>query len=90
MPFLSQEGHRQPYVLRPNHEGRLREVELLWQTVRGMDIHLQTKKRMLNHAIWLVVELTGNFFLPLQERGRPEHYPRPYPEGPCLSKKAFG
>ena len=62
MPYLSHQRHRQPYVSLPESDRRLKDVELLLSTIRDLPLERATKKRMLHHALWLVVELTGNFY----------------------------
>lgn len=61
MPFLSDKRHRLPYTMKPDAVQRLQDVESLLRTITGMPLHTATKRRMLNHTVWLVVELTGNF-----------------------------
>jgi hypothetical protein len=61
MPFLSEERHKHPYVAQPNNAADLKDIELLLQTIRALPIHAGIKKKMLNHAIWLVAEVSGNF-----------------------------
>lgn len=59
--LISSKRHRLPYVSKEDTERRLSEVQLLLQTITGMDLHIQSKKLMLDRAIWLVIEITGNF-----------------------------
>ncbi|MEI6318119.1 MAG: hypothetical protein WCS09_06360 [Pseudomonadota bacterium] len=39
------------------------------RTISGMPLHTQTKKIMLNRVVWLVVELTGNFYCRYRSAG---------------------
>lgn len=62
MPNLfSHTKHALPYAPPKDNARRLKEVELLLQTIVEMPLHMQTKKIMLNRTLWLVVELSGNF-----------------------------
>jgi hypothetical protein len=61
MPFLSETHHRLRFTPQEGVDQRLDDVLTLLQTIVEMDIHKSTKKKMLNHCLWLVVELTGNF-----------------------------
>ena len=69
MPILSTERHRRPYKQREDAEQRLRDVESLLRTITTMPLHLQTKRMMLNRVLWLVVELTGNFYCQYRSAG---------------------
>jgi hypothetical protein len=61
MPFISKLQHSNPFVPRADLSERLRDVELLLSTINELKIHQSAKKKMLNHALWLVAELSGNF-----------------------------
>ena len=69
MPYRSTAKHRSPYRDNINAEVRLKEVETPLRALTAMQLHVQTKKRMLNHALWLVVELTGSFYGRYRSRG---------------------
>lgn len=69
MPFLSTRKHRDPYFAPADAEQRLQEAIQLLSTLRDMPLHEKTKKKMLNHAIWLVVESTGNFYSRFRSAG---------------------
>ncbi|MCX7071735.1 MAG: hypothetical protein NTW01_12200 [Gammaproteobacteria bacterium] len=61
MPFLSELRHREPYAASAVLAARLADIHLLLASIRDLPIHLQLKKKMLNHGIWLVAEASGNF-----------------------------
>lgn len=69
MPFLSDHRHRIPYSAPQDAKQRLEDVERLLSTIRDMPLHAKTKKMMLNRTIWLVVELTGNFYSRFRSAG---------------------
>lgn len=69
MPFISDSRHACPYVPKDDQESRLKDVETLLRTLVAMPLHLQTKKMMLNRVLWLVVELTGNFYCRYRSAG---------------------
>jgi hypothetical protein len=62
MPCLSEQKHRLPYVAPPDVDERLKEVAVLLRVISDLPIDKRIKVRMLNHALWLVVEFSGNFF----------------------------
>ena len=61
MPFVSTERHKHPYFAQANNATDLKDIELLLQTIRTLPIDLRLKKKILNHTIWLVAEVSGNF-----------------------------
>jgi hypothetical protein len=69
MPYRSTRKHRDPYFAPADAKQRLQEAVQLLSTLRDMPLHEKTKKKMLNHAIWLVVESTGNFYSKFRSAG---------------------
>jgi hypothetical protein len=69
MPFISDPRHQLPYLAPKDAEQRLEDVTRLLSTIRDMPLHATTKKLMLNRTIWLVVELTGNFYSRFRSAG---------------------
>ena len=69
MPILSDTRHKRPYQQKSDAELRLKDVETLLRTITMMPLHSRTKKKMLNHVLWLVVELTGNFHCQYRSAG---------------------
>jgi hypothetical protein len=61
MPFISLECHRRPYCARPDLEQRLEDVVVVLRTLRSLDVHASTKREMIDRALWLVAELSGDF-----------------------------
>lgn len=69
MPITSTVRHSLRFIPTQDAEQRLREVEMLLRTFVEMPLHLRTKKMMLNRALWLVVELTGDFYCRYRSAG---------------------
>ena len=62
MPILSTPKHAYPYLPSPNEEEHLADVETLIRDLQRIKINPRVQKMMLDRAIWLIVELTGNFY----------------------------
>ena len=62
MPFLSTVRHALPYVPTKGQDRVLEDIGRLIDSIRTLDIHAPTKKRMLVHALWEVAVTTGNFY----------------------------
>jgi hypothetical protein len=61
MPFISLQRHRKPFRERPDIHRRLTDVVLVIKTLRALDLHASTKRKMIDRALWLVAELSGDF-----------------------------
>lgn len=54
-------AHSNPYTKPTNLESHLASLENLIATIRDSDLPLESKKRMLNHALWEISIARGNF-----------------------------
>lgn len=61
MPIVSTPKHGSPYAEGENLQVKLNQIAKLLEQISGSDLYPAGKKRMLNHAIWLVTEASGNF-----------------------------
>ena len=61
MPFISLKRHRKPFRERPDIDLRLTDVVVVIRTLKALDIHASTKREMIDRALWLVAELSGDF-----------------------------
>jgi hypothetical protein len=61
MPFVSELKHRKPFKPRIDLAQRLADIEVVLAAIQPLDIHLSTKREMLDRALWLVAELSGDF-----------------------------
>ncbi len=62
MPYVSTAQHGDPYRESADVAAKLSQIARLMKEISGSDLYLAGKKRMLNHAIWLVTEASGNFY----------------------------
>jgi hypothetical protein len=53
--------HSKSFKVRPDLDGRLLALEQMIESLRSSALHLDSKKRMLNHAIWEVSAVRGSF-----------------------------
>ena len=62
MPILSTAKHNNPFSPNPAEAQHLADIETLIQDLQRINVNPRVQKMMLDRAVWLVVELTGNFF----------------------------
>ena len=62
MPILSTPKHSQQFKPDPAEAQHLADVETLIRDLQRIKVNPRVQKMMLDRAVWLVVELTGNFF----------------------------
>ena len=62
MPILSTPKHAKPFVASPHEAQHLADIETLIRDLQRININPRVQKMMLDRAVWLVVELTGNFY----------------------------
>ena len=62
MPYVSTAQHGQPYQEPADLAAKLSLIARLLEEISRSDLYPVGKKRMLNHAIWLVTEAAGNFY----------------------------
>jgi len=61
MPFVSKLKHRKPFNPRIDLEQRLLDVVIILEAIRPLNILPSAKREMLDRALWLVAELSGDF-----------------------------
>jgi hypothetical protein len=61
--------HRKPYQERSDLQLRLKVLQEIFASLRDSALPLDSKKRMLNHAVWEVSIALGNFAPEFRSRG---------------------
>ena len=61
MPFLAELKHRKPFKPRSDLERRLEDISIVLDALLPLEIHVSTKRKMIDRALWRVVEVSGNF-----------------------------
>ena len=61
MPIISELKYRKPFKARVDLDQRLAEIVMVIAAIRTLEIHAVTKREMIDRALWLVAELSGNF-----------------------------
>jgi hypothetical protein len=61
MPIISEPKHRKPFRPRADLSQRLTDIVTVLAAIRPLEIHPATKREMLDRALWLVAELSGDF-----------------------------
>jgi hypothetical protein len=61
MPYTAHPRHLRPFNPRQDLAQRLSEICGVLEHLRHLDVHRSTKKELIDRAIWLVAELSGNF-----------------------------
>ena len=69
MPILSTAKHADPFTPDPDEAQHLADIETLMRELQRIKVRPRVKKMMLDRAVWLVVELTGNFFSRYRSEG---------------------
>jgi len=61
--------HRKPYREREDIQNRLSALKRVIESLRDCDLPEDSKKRMLNHAVWEVTVARGNFVPEFRSKG---------------------
>ena len=61
MPFHAHPRHKKKFKPRPDLRQRLDEIGHVLQVLRDLSVHEKTKKKLIDRALWLVAELSGDF-----------------------------
>jgi hypothetical protein len=62
MPSISTTKHTNKYIEPAAVTAALNDIKCLLQHIRELPIEIKLKKRMLNHAIWQVAMVSGDFY----------------------------
>lgn len=62
MPILATPKHAKPFIASPQEAIHLADIDKLINTLLGTQINRRVQKMMIDRAVWLVVEHTGNFY----------------------------
>lgn len=69
MPILSTTKHALPFTADPAEAQHLADIETLMRDLQRIKVNPRVQKMMLDRAVWLVVELTGNFYSRYRSEG---------------------
>ena len=69
MPIISTLRHQHPFIPFADENERLNDVEALLETLCAVQINPRVKKMMLDRVVWLVAQLTGDFYSRYRSHG---------------------
>lgn len=69
MPIISTKRHQLKFEAAADEADRLQDIKYLLETLRAVKINPRVQKMMLDRTVWLVVELTGNFYSRYRSHG---------------------